>query len=231
MWAEIARRLGDQARTRGDFAGVHVCPEDTGDIPDTDEARLVILHPRSVHKRGAPDSGAVGFAQRATEQRGTAHRVNRNMVVFLAADEDRMAELDTAVRDYLGWSDVLAKQDELDLTQNQKNQALDKQRQADDTVKARLLGTYQWALVPDGQPVAIRATKVEGQSTSLAERVVQTARQRRRADHAAGRGGDPPPAQHDRQTAVGRTGTSRSVTCGSCTRHTPICRGCGTGPC
>lgn len=113
----------------------------------------------------------MGFAQRATEARGTAHRVNRNMVVFLAADEDRMAELDTAVRDYLGWSDVLAKQDELDLTQNQKNQALDKQRQADDTVKARLLGTYQWALVPDGQPVTIRATKVEGQSTSLAERV------------------------------------------------------------
>ena len=45
VWAEIVRRLGDQARSRGDFAGVHVCPEETGDIPDTDEARLVILHP------------------------------------------------------------------------------------------------------------------------------------------------------------------------------------------
>ena len=93
------------------------------------------------------------------------------MLVFLAADEDRMAELDTAVRDYLGWSDVLAKQDELDLTLNQRNQALEKQKQANDTVTARLLGTYQWALVPEGQPVIINATKVEGQATSLAERV------------------------------------------------------------
>ncbi|WP_454697854.1 DUF499 domain-containing protein [Arthrobacter humicola] len=171
VWAEIIKRLSNQGRTRGDFAGVHVCPEDTGDIPDTDEARLVILHPRMSHKRSAADSSAVLFAQKATENRGTANRVNRNMVVFCAADQDRMSELDTAVRDYLGWSDVLLKQDELDLTQNQKNQAVEKQRQAHETVNSRLLGTYQWALVPEGQPVGINATKVEGQGTSLAERV------------------------------------------------------------
>jgi predicted AAA+ superfamily ATPase len=46
VWAEIVRRLQGQARTRGDFAGVHVCPETNADIPDTDEARLVILHPK-----------------------------------------------------------------------------------------------------------------------------------------------------------------------------------------
>ncbi|MET4135389.1 DUF499 domain-containing protein [Pseudarthrobacter sp. PvP090] len=171
VWAEIIKRLSNQGRTRGEFAGVHVCPEDTGDIPDTDEARLVILHPRTSHKRNAADSSAILFSQKATENRGTANRVNRNMVVFLAADQDRMSELDTAVRDYLGWSDVLLKQDELDLTQNQKNQAIEKQRQANETVNSRLLGTYQWALVPEGQPVAINATKVEGQATSLAERV------------------------------------------------------------
>ncbi len=171
VWAEIVRRLGDQGRTRGDFAGVHVCPEDTGDIPDTDEARLVILHPKLTHKRKATESTAIEFAHNATENRGTANRVNRNMVVYLAADADRLAELDSAVRDYLGWSDVLAKQDELDLTQNQKNQALEKQKQANDTATARLLGTYQWGLVPDGQPVVISESKIEGQATSLAERV------------------------------------------------------------
>ncbi|EWT02612.1 ATPase AAA [Intrasporangium oryzae NRRL B-24470] len=171
VWAEIVRRLSDQGRSSGDFAGVHVCPEDPADIPDTDEARLVILHPRLTHKRGQSDSTAVEFAHAATERRGAANRVNRNMLVFLAADEDRMGELDAAVRDFLGWSDVLAKQDELDLTQNQKNQALEKQKQAGETATARLLGTYQWALVPQGQPVAIGATKVEGQATSLAERV------------------------------------------------------------
>jgi len=154
---------------------VHVCPDDTADIPDTDEARLVVLHPKTTHKRNASDSTALIFAQKATENRGTANRVNRNMLVYLAADEDRMAELDTAVRDYLGWSDVLAKQDELDLTQNQKNQAIEKQKQANATADSRLLGAYQWALVPEqpdaGAPFVIKATKAEGQASSLAQRV------------------------------------------------------------
>jgi len=34
-----------------------------------------------------------------------------------------------------------------------------------------LLGAYQWALVPTGQPIEIQTTKVEGQAALLAERV------------------------------------------------------------
>lgn len=175
VWAEVRRRLATQAQRHGDFAGVHVCPEDNGDIPDTDEARLVILHPKVTHKKGDQDSSAMTFARTATDHRGTAHRVHRNMVVFLASDVNRMEELETAVRDYLGWSHVMDAADELDLTQNQKNQATDKKRQAHETVDARLLGAYHWALVPEapdpGSPFVMNATKAEGQSTSLAERV------------------------------------------------------------
>ncbi|VEG41053.1 Conserved protein of uncharacterised function (part1) [Mycolicibacterium flavescens] len=174
VWAEIVRRLQAQARTRGDFAGVHVCPETNADIPDTDEARLVILHPKVAHKRGT-DSIAKEFARQSTEQRGTANRANRNMLVYLAADEARLEELDNATRDYLGWTHVLANEADLDLTQNQKNQATQRQLQADQTVISRLLQTFTWALVPAqpdaGAPFIVRETKVEGQSESLAERV------------------------------------------------------------
>ncbi|WP_197416164.1 Swt1 family HEPN domain-containing protein [Mycobacterium sp. GA-1199] len=174
VWAEIARRLQDQAKTRGDFAGVHVCPESNADIPDNDEARLVVLHPKVAHKRGT-DSPAKDFAHKATEQRGTANRSNRNMLVFLAADEARLEELEYATRDYLGWAHVLANEVDLDLTQNQKNQACQRQSQADQTVTSRLLQTFMWALVPAqpdaGAPFIIRETKVEGQSPALAERV------------------------------------------------------------
>lgn len=173
VWAEIVRRLQGQARGRGDFAGVHVCPETNADIPDTDEARLVILHPKVAHKRGT-DSAAKDFAHKATEQRGTANRTNRNMLVFLAADEARLDELDSASRDYLGWTHVLANEADLDLTTNQKNQATQRQTQADQTVAARLLQTFTWALIPvqpdPGAPFTIRETKVEGQSDSLADR-------------------------------------------------------------
>jgi len=72
VYAEVAKRLASQAKTRGAFAGVHVCPEDAADIPDTDEARLVILHPKLTHKRGVGDSDAIVFAKAATEHRGAA---------------------------------------------------------------------------------------------------------------------------------------------------------------
>ena len=174
VWAEIVQRLQAQARTRGDFAGVHVCPENNADIPDTDEARLVILHPRVGHKRGS-DSAAKDFAKKATEHRGSANRTNRNALVYLAADDARLAELDAATRDYLGWRHVLDNETDLDLTQNQKNQASQRQAQANQTVTSRLLQTFTWALVPSqpdsAAPFVIRETKVEGQSESLADRV------------------------------------------------------------
>jgi predicted AAA+ superfamily ATPase len=174
VWAEIVHRLQSQARTRGDFAGVHVCPDANADVPDTGEARLVILHPKVAHKRGA-DSEAKDFAQKATEQRSSANRTHRNMLVYLAADEARLEELTTATRGYLGWSHVLASEADLDLTQNQKNQAAQRRAQADQTVTARLLQTFTWALVPaqpdPGAPFVIRETKAEGQSDALADRV------------------------------------------------------------
>lgn len=174
VWAEIVRRLQGQARNRGDFAGVHVCPETNSDIPDTDEARLVILHPKVAHK-AKTDSEAKAFAHKATEQRGSANRTHRNTLVYLAADEARLEELDAATRDYLGWSHVLTNEADLDLTLNQKNQAAQRQTQADQTVTARLMQTFTWALVPTqpdpASPFLIRETKVEGQSDSLAERV------------------------------------------------------------
>jgi len=174
VWAEIVRRLQDQGRTRGDFAGVHVCPETNADIPDTDEARLVILHPKVAHK-SKTESEAKEFAHKATERRGGANRTNRNSVVYLAADEARLEELNAATRDYLGWKHVLDNEADLDLTQNQKNQAAQRRDQADRTVAARLLQSFTWALVPTqpdpSSPFLIRETKIEGQSESLAQRV------------------------------------------------------------
>ena len=171
VYKEIASRLEGQAKTRGAFAGVHVCPEDAADIPDTDEARLVILHPTRTHKRNAADSEAIVFAKSATEHRGAANRTYRNMLVYLAGDGDRVDELERSVREYLAWSEILAKGDDLDLTTSQRNQATERRTKAGETTDARLLGAYQWALVPTGQPIELAVTKVEGQAASLAERV------------------------------------------------------------
>ena len=171
VYTEIAERLASQGKVRGAFAAVQVCPPDAADIPDHDEARLVILHPKRTHQRGVGDSEAITFAKSATEHRGAANRTYRNMLVYLAGDRDRIEELERSVREYLGWSEILAREDDLNLTTNQRNQATERQAKASETTNARLLGAYQWALVPTGQPIEIQPTKVEGQATSLAERV------------------------------------------------------------
>lgn len=177
VWAEIVERLRGLARDRGPFAAIHVAPMESGDIPDEDRARLVIVHPSMTHKKGALVGSTAGqFALEATNHRGSGLRGNRNMVVFLAADEKRMDELDASVRDYLGWKLVLAAANELDLTQNQKNQANERLTAADAAARDRLEGTYHWILnpvQPEGdQPLTISEAKAEG-SDGLAARVAR----------------------------------------------------------
>ncbi|WP_375399181.1 DUF499 domain-containing protein [uncultured Amnibacterium sp.] len=177
VWAEIVKRLRGEERARSDFAGVHVGPSDSADIPDTDQARLVVLHPRYQHRRKIAHSAAHQFAQQATERRGTANRTNRNMVVFLAPDEERLAELDQATRSFLAWKEITDKANDLNLTPQQLAQANEKCQQFGRTVDDRLVLTYVWVLNPvspdPGSPFGLEEVKVDGQAGSLAERVAK----------------------------------------------------------
>lgn len=170
--AELTQRLKAQAKDRGAFTRVHGAPEDSGDILDLDEARLVLVHPSYAHKRGEKASEAIEFAWTAAERHGTGNRTYRNMVVFLAADQSRLEELVRSIREYLGWSQVLVKEDELNLAASQRRQAQERQKSASETSDRRLLEAYQWLLVPTGQPIVIDAKKVEG-GDSLAGRVTK----------------------------------------------------------
>lgn len=177
VWAEIITRLRKEERVRSEFAGVHVGPADSGDVPDADQARLVILHPRFAHKRRAAGSAALEFVQSATERRGTANRTHRNMVVFLAPDEDRLAELDQATRSFLAWKNIVDKANELNLTPQQLSQAQEKRDQFGRTLDDRLVLTYQWVLNPvapdPASPFTVDEIKADGQAASLAERVAK----------------------------------------------------------
>jgi predicted AAA+ superfamily ATPase len=181
VWEELVRRLGGERGTRGDFAAVHACPDDSGSVPDTEEAKLVILHPRHPHVRNGEDSAAMRFARQCLETRGTAPRTNRNMVVFLAPDERRMEELDEAVRDLLAWRHICERVTELNLAPQQAAMAQRRCDDADDTVKRRIAETYIWVLVPDqpdpAGPVTLRALRAESARDGLGPRVSARLRQ------------------------------------------------------
>jgi len=147
VWAELIRRLRADGE-RGDFARVHAVPATSGDVPDDTEARLVVLGPEYPHSLRTADSPARQWARETLDRRGAGPRIHRNMVVFLAPDRTRLAELETGLRQYLAWTSIDAEKDALNLDGFQRNQAATKAQDADSTVRARILETYIWALAP-----------------------------------------------------------------------------------
>jgi predicted AAA+ superfamily ATPase len=177
VWAEVVRRLQDhRSPSPNGFAAVHVAPESSADVPDGQEARLVIVPPAHVHeRRQGGDSPAYGWSIEVLERRGSGARTHRNMLVFLAADAARYEELQASVREYLAWKYVRDNADGvLNLTAQQRQQAVERLERADRTARDRLLGAYHWALVPaqpdPTRPLQLEAIKAEGSPDNLAQR-------------------------------------------------------------
>ena len=176
---EIEKRVRQALRERGDFYGVHPFPQSGADVPDEMEARLVVLGPSTAHARGNPDSAALGKAREILEMRGSAPRLYRNALVFLAPDETRLSDLEEAVRRYLAWESILSDREALNLDPQQVRQAEAQKLSADKTVEARLPEVYSWLLVPmqqdaQGRPdpavtVTFEALRLQG-ADSLAVR-------------------------------------------------------------
>ncbi|GAA1276560.1 Swt1 family HEPN domain-containing protein [Sphaerisporangium rubeum] len=181
VWAEIVKRLRNhELRMRGDFAAVHVT-DDSSEVPDTGDARLVILHPKVVHAKGDDKSSARSLAQEMLDKRATSQRINRNMLVFLAGDARRMEELSEAVREYLAWESISGRKEELDLSVQQIRQVETRLVNAKQAVDLRIRETYYWAFVPDQQPgghITWQVEKADGGKERLAERVSAKLRQR-----------------------------------------------------
>lgn len=180
VWAEIVRRLEtSESLSRGDFARVHVARMSPGDVPDVDEARLVVVHPRWRHSRGDHDSEAMGFVDETLTRAGSGQRVRRNMLVFVAADTSRYEELDSATREYLAWKQIAGDSDTHDLTAQQAAQARTRRDQAETTMLHRLVATYTWIIVPQqepGQPHTWRAERLPEGPTSIATRASEKLR-------------------------------------------------------
>ena len=144
----LATRLRADLRDTGGFPRVHPLPQSPHDVPDELEARLVVLGSEQAYSKD-PGNPAEAAATTILESRGSAPRLYRNTLVFLAADKTRLQDLDEAVRRLLAWESILGERETLDLTAHQVKQAETQRDAASDTVTARLPETYQWLLVPE----------------------------------------------------------------------------------
>ena len=146
---EIIRgRLDAVRRQPGGFSAVHCCPRSPADVPDDDEARLVVLDPTAPHDSKVDESEALRMASRMLHERSGGTRQCCNMLVFLAADSVRLGELRQAVRSFLAWESIDHDAQTLGLDAFQQRQTRGKVTETHDTVDTRIAETYVWALHP-----------------------------------------------------------------------------------
>jgi len=177
VFEEIRKRLKKHTRQRGEFERVHTCPSSYTEVPDDRDACLVVLGPEYPHVARSESSPALEAAGEILKQRAGGPRNYPNALVFLAADQNALKDLDMAVRQWLAWKSIVAEHDVLNLDAFQENQAKSKLEAAEQSIESRIPETYIWVLSKDqpdpqkqefewhkiraagGEPLAVKASR------------------------------------------------------------------------
>lgn len=144
---EIQNRL-KKIRKEKPFAGIHICPSSSNDVPDEQKVRLVILSPSDTFKNGSTDCKAMERAKEFLNQRGTAPRMYRNTLAFIAPDSNKFGALEQEVKRYLSWKSIEDDTEELNLDAAQTRETSNSVNRSDKTVDTRLKENYSWLLIP-----------------------------------------------------------------------------------
>ena len=144
---EVEGRL-KRLRKADPFAGIHVCPASTLDVPDDQSLRLVVLSPAAKHRGRATESEALKLAAETLAGRGTTPRTYKNMLVFAAADASYYPQILTAAKQYLAWDSIKADRESLNLDVAQTRETEQSARRADESLDAKIQEAYSWLLYP-----------------------------------------------------------------------------------
>ncbi len=144
---EIENRL-KRMRKESPFAGIHICPSSSNDIPDEQAVRLVILRTKDTYKRNSDKSNACNVVIDILNNRGSAPRVYRNMLAFVAPDADKIGALQQEVKRFIAWTSIMTDKDELSLDGAQVRETQNNINRSNEIVESRLKETYCWLLVP-----------------------------------------------------------------------------------
>jgi len=164
-----------------EFADVIVAPTSTADVPDKQEATLVVLGPgHTVAARNGRGSRITGPGREFTDEllhgRGSAPRSNVNALIAVAPDERRWADAEQALRIHMAWSQMAEESSirDHDLTASQAEQARRRTAETRGAAERAVAGAWAWALYPvqdDGsRPFEIEALRIEGDEQRIAVR-------------------------------------------------------------
>ena len=144
---EIEKRLKNW-KGCGQFKAIHICPKSSADVPDKQTARLVILLPKYFYVETG-DNLAIDEARKILDNRGNVPRMWKNMLLFMAADYEKLKILKEIVRDYLAWKFVNENSRSLNLDSLQLEDAKNNLKMAEDNFKMKTSQAYCKIFVPE----------------------------------------------------------------------------------
>ena len=134
---------------------VVIAPDDSADVPESDEVRLVVLPPNKhlpTRSAEAETAAAEPYALNILRHRGDAGRVARNTLIFLAAKADEIRALRDAVRKRLAWFSIINGGDHghrvTEVTGERAAAAAESLRAADSEMHTAFVNAYRWTLAP-----------------------------------------------------------------------------------
>ena len=144
---EIETRLR-KLRKEQPFSGIHICPATSLDVPDDQAARIVILRPVDNYKSTNQNNKAMTVVTDILNNRGSSPRIYRNMLAFIAADQDLMFNLEQEVKRFLAWKSIKEDSEDLNLDAAQNRETDNNLSRANETVDAQIKEAYCWLIVP-----------------------------------------------------------------------------------
>jgi hypothetical protein len=144
---EIESRL-KKLRKENPFAGLHVCPNSSLDVPDEQAVRLVVLRTAHTYKRSSKHPQAMDAVTDILNNRGTSPRIYRNMLAFVAPDSDNLSSLEQEVKRFIAWKSIMSDKEDLNLDGNQVRETQNNLDRSNQTVELRIKETYCWLMVP-----------------------------------------------------------------------------------
>jgi hypothetical protein len=147
----IGELLEKEKFPRGSFARVHVSAgDDPASADDNKTLGLVILDARFPHAaRGAIETEAMKAAADVLERRGSGQRDYRNVLLFAAPDEAKLADVRIAVRKLMAWSLIVKRADrELQLPPAQRAEAVSREGDALSAAHRAIRGAWAHLIIP-----------------------------------------------------------------------------------
>ena len=144
---EIEKRL-HKFRKEHPFSGVHICPASSLDVPDEQSTRLVVLRPEDQFKASNESNPALLSVNDILNNRGNSPRMFRNMLAFVAPDQDLMRSLKQEVKRFLAWRSIKEDSQDLNLDAAQNRETENSLGRSNETVDAQIKETYCWLLIP-----------------------------------------------------------------------------------